>query len=183
MSENTDKKLVRGLLFHIALEFLKNQKGEAAISEIEKLTGNIIYDRSMLYPLSDLERLTGYVVDMVNMNSLNEAYYQLGVFSLNEFTHSLIGATLTTLYHSPKDILENLQKIWLSMVNFGERRLVSIDELQGSAVLEIIDDPRNIDYLRGVIDSGLKAIGTKEVSSIGQVTSNNTYEIQLSWQV
>jgi len=178
--ETTENKLVKGVLLEDAVGFLKEKKGEAAVGVLEKATGPLIFDQHRMYPLADLSKLQTAVIKEVFGKDSDEAYKELGLFTFRAFTHTVVGATLTNVAHSPKELLEKIQELWDAVLNFGSRKLISIDEKKHSALVEIVDDPRVPAYLQGAIEGGFKSIGVRATTKVLD-QGNSSYHIEISW--
>ena len=178
--EPTENKLVKGMLLEDTVAFLRDKKGEIAVSELEKSMGPFIFDQHRMYPLADLSNLQSAVVKEVYGKDSDEAYRQLGFFTFQAFTHTVVGATLTNIAHSPKELLEKIQELWDAVLNFGSRKLVKIDEHGHSALVEISDDPRVPGYLEGAIEGGFKSIGVEATTKVLN-KDKGSYQIEVVW--
>lgn len=183
MEEKNANKLISGQLLKLIIGFFILKKGEQALNELEQKCGNIVVDTRVFYPVEKLNQITDEVVNAIYPNNLENGYYELGKYTLNSFINTLVGATLTAKYKTPRAVLENSQGVWQSLVNFGSRKLVKIEEEKGWGLLKIEDDPRNPTYLRGVIDACLIAIGKKEVHSELIESANNAYQMRFYWRI
>lgn len=178
--DTQDEKKVNGSLLEQTVNFLKVKKGDAAVAELEKSFGPLIFDQYRMYPVGQLLSLQKQVVSLAFGTESEQGYYLLGRHAFESFSHTLIGATLTNVSSAPLEVLKNIQKIWNSVVNFGERNLREISA--NNVILEIKNDPRNPLYLQGVIEAGMQAIGAKSSSTRITVQNENDYSIEIHWQ-
>ena len=178
--ESSNNKLIKGILLEDAVAFLKERKGGLAVGELEKEIGPFIFDQYRMYPLEDLLKLQKAVINKIYDKESDEAYKELGMFTFQTFAHTVVGATLTNIAHSPKELLGKIQQLWDTVLNFGSRKLIEIDENAHLAVVEISDDPRIPAYLEGVIEAGLKSIGVEVKTEIKNI-KNNSYHIEIHW--
>lgn len=180
--ENPQNKLAQGTLFENSVAFLREQKGEAAINELEKTTGPLIFEHYRMYPLQELDTLQAAVLEAVYGDASDEHYRELGTFTFQTFIKTVAGATLTNVAGSPQELLEKIQDLWGAVVNFGTRRLISIDSEKRIALVEIIDDPRRPTYLQGAIEGGLLVVGVNASTRIVQANKEHaSYQIEVSW--
>ena len=177
---HSENKLVKGLLLQDAVDFVREKKGEAAVVELEKIRGPLLFDQHRMYPLEDLLKLQSDAIKLVFGKESEKAYKELGVFTFNAFTHTVVGATLMNVAHSPKELLGKIQELWDAVSNFGSRKLLEFDENKHLALVEISDDPRMPAYLQGVIEAGLKSIGVEAVTKI-IAQDKDSYHIEISW--
>lgn len=175
-----ENKLAKGILFSNTIDFLKKEKGDEALSTLEKDTGPLLFDPHRLYPLDQLLMLQIKVIQAIYGNESNDNYKKLGEFAFQSFTHTLVGATLTNIAHSPTELLTKIQELWDTVVNFGYRQVLEMNENEHFALLEIRDDPREPAYLQGIIEAGLKSIGTIATTEVRH-TDNETYQIEVKW--
>ena len=171
---------VKGSLLENTVSFLREKSGDAAVTALEKKLGPQLFDQFQMYPLEQYQTLQEEVVNMTSPTDITQGYKDLGVYAFTTFAHSIVGATLTNVSTTPKKLLEQIQTLWNTVVNFGERRLVECDETAKTAVVEIKDDPRNPAFLQGVIEAGLSSIGLT-AATIEESADNNTYKIKISW--
>ncbi len=176
---NTDE-LASGLLFLITLDFLKTKNPEA-INDLQLPSGSIFYDKYHMYPLEDLNRLQKEVLLKVLGKVDEEGYYQLGKFTFEAYSHTLVGATLTNVSISQEDVLKNILDLWNTVVNFGTRTLIEVSKDQHYAVIEIGNDPRDSAYLQGVVETGIQSIGGKNVTSEIFGQGKDPYQIKIHW--
>ena len=175
-----DKKLVKGILLENTVSFLRERKGEPAVKELEKGKGNMIFNQHQMYPLEDLIDLQELVIAAVYGEKSEMGFKELGNYEFEAFASSVVGATLTNVATSPKELLSKIQEIWNTVTNFGTRKLTKINENDNFAILEIIDDPRSPSYLSGVIEAGLKSI--KVEATIKIITEkDNLYRMEIRW--
>jgi uncharacterized protein (TIGR02265 family) len=176
-----EEKLAKGILLVDTVEFLRKKKGDHAIVQLEKSFGSLLFDQYRMYPLDDLLRLQSATMKLAFGGESGDGYKQLGAAAFESFTHGIVGATLTNVADSPRQLLEKIQELWGTVLNFGERKLIAINEANRHAVIEIKNDPRNPAYLQGVIEAGLKGIGLDAKTKI-QSDKGDTYKIEISWQ-
>lgn len=183
MTENSteNEKLVNGSFFIHCLEYLKFKKGETSIQELAKTNGALFFDEHRMYPLNDLVKIQNDVLKIIYGNPTSEGYYDLGKFTFDSFAHTLIGATLTNMISSPKQIVESLQVLWSSVVNFGTRKLIQIDEKKGTALIEITDDPRNPAYIQGILEAALIKVKASHPKTHILNKSDSSYQVEVSW--
>lgn len=174
-------KLANGTLFKHAVDYLRSKKGDEAVKTLETTFGNIIFDSYKMYPLENLDKLQAEVLKLVYGSVTDESYYDLGCFTFEAFAHTLIGATLTNMVTTPKQMLEKTQVLWSAVINFGERKLVSLEETTGKALLEIKNDPRNPAYLRGILETALKEIQTQSPSIKLINQTDKGYQLEITW--
>ena len=184
MTKNTqENKLASGLLFIEAVDFLKSKKGEEVLSQLEKSYGETLFDQHRMYPLEKLMQLQQEVIKLAFGEETDKGYRELGQYTFESFVHSMVGATLTNVIPSPKVLLSKIQELWGTVINFGERKLTLIDEKEGKATIEISDDPRTPAYIQGVIETGLTSIKVKNPETKVVKKTDNSYSIEITWQV
>lgn len=175
-----EEKLAKGILLVDTVEFLREKKGDQAVAQLEKSFGSLIFDQYRMYPLDDLLKLQAAAMKLAFGEENEDGYKQLGAGAFKSFTHGIVGATLTNVAHSPKELLGKIQELWGTVLNFGERKLINFNEAAHHALIEIKNDPRNPAYLQGVIEAGMKGIGLDAKTKI-QSDRSDTYKIEIRW--
>lgn len=176
-----NQKRVNGLLLEQTVDFLRMKKGNEEVIDFEKSFGSVIFDHYQMYPIETLLKLQEEVVRRVFGTIAEQSYRELGRYTFDAFSHTLVGATLTNVSTAPIVILQKIQDIWQSVVNFGTRKLVESDEKNGKAVIEITDDPRNPDYIRGIIEGGLLSVKATNPKTTISNKNANSYQIEITW--
>jgi len=177
---NQTDKMVSGALFLSAIDFLKNKKNDS-VEQLEKSFGALLFDKHKMYPLDRLIDLHQKILSLSFGEATDEGYYSLGQHTFNSFVHSMVGATLTNVTPTPKVLFGKIQEIWGSVVNFGTRELLEIDEKKGVAIIQIKDDPRNPAYLQGIIESGLSLLKLRDVKTKISGKKDNEYKVEINW--
>lgn len=178
----TTPKMASGSLFISALEFVKQQKPEAA-SALDQGGAPLLFDAHRMYPLEQLQNLHTKILEAVFGVVDDAGYRALARHTFLAFANSMIGATLTTGVTTPTIFLNKVQEVWGAYVNFGTRELTTIDESEGKATLHLVDDPRNPAYLQALVETGFsEMLQLQDVSTSIVRTSPEEYSLEISWE-
>lgn len=178
------KMFAGGVLFEYTIDFLKKKNGEAAVRDLETKLGPLLFDHRKMYDAHLLFNLMHEVVDMTHgKRSEAKGYYELGRFVMKSFLKTLVGATLFSLKASPAKLLgEKFQELGDTVITFSKRKLLSIDEEKGTAVVEILGDPRPAAYFRGVIEEKFAELGYTDVEAKVLEEKDSDYKIAVNWK-
>ncbi len=169
--ENETNMFVQGRMLEGAIAYLRSEKGEDGVQTLERETGPLIFDAHRMYPLSELSKLQELVLKSVYEKVEPAHYRDLAIATYRAFGNTIGGATLTNIGNTPQAMLEKIQELWSVVVSFGERKLLSINNIERVARIEIKGDPRPIAYLEGAIIGCLANVGadakTKVLESTG----------------
>ncbi len=180
---NASEKMAKGILFESTVEFLKEKNGDEGVAALESTLGEtLLFDPFILYPLEKLMKLQAEVLKKAFGKAGDAEYRSLGNFEYQGFASTLAGATLLNVGTSPKILLEKIQELWGTVVNFGERTIELVDEHNCKVTISISDDPREPAYLCGVIEAGLSSIGLQSVTTTIRPAVDTAYHIDVVWK-
>lgn len=177
---DTTTKLVKGALLENTVAYVKAKLGDDGVSKLESKLGSLLFDQFHMYPLDQYQSLQKEAVELISPNDPQSEYKKMGKQAFTMFASTIVGATLTNVSTTPKNLLEKIQELWNMVVNFGERKLIECNEEAKFAVVEIIDDPREPAFLQGVIEGSLESLGLKSESVVENQTANK-YTIKITW--
>lgn len=171
-----------GILFEYVTSFVRAKKGNSAVTELEKKTGPLIFDTRRMYDAAAFFKLMDDAVTLTHgSEDKDTGYYELGQFVMHRFLDTIVGASLFPVGSSAKELLgKKFQELGDTMVNFGKRKLLEIDEKKGEAIVEISEDPRPIAYFRGVIEGKLEDLGFANTKT-DIVERAPNYKIHVTW--
>lgn len=177
---NTEKH-VSGIVCIQIIDFVKSKKGDAGLSDLEKLYGQLLFDTYTMYPLQDFITLQKNALIVVFGSETNEGYRELGTYTYELYSKTLIGSTLTNIGTTPKELLTQLNSLWNSVADFGDRKITVIDEEKRSCIIEITDDPRNPHYISGIFEAGFKKLGIQSCTIDINNTNEHSYTLSITW--
>jgi uncharacterized protein (TIGR02265 family) len=175
---------LRGMFFNALISAVLRSVGPAAEPKVRKAAlAPRAYVDSLTYPTAEFLRMLWKSVELLapKLQSVDEAFEQLGFFTMDALLKSPFGRSLETLKDSgPRALFKPLLATLNPMISPGNRLVA--DATDRSARLVFKEEVLPIQLYVGLVRSLFVAFFDKELQATWEKTAAERVECSLSWK-